>query len=883
MIPFVPGLTSFRKQYVIFLATIILTIVTSQVVIQYDLAKQNEDARHINLAGRQRVIGQRIAKLALYIDHEFDKYGMMMPARRDTMRMLLDDWEKVHNGLRQADTELGISNKRSKAVDSLLAVTTAHLNPIVATLRNLLANPTREASEEAIKVISLHELPFLQVMEHTVNTYQAEAEDKLRKMKYVEIALAVSAIIILMMEFFFLFKPMVKNIENANNELTTLNTELAATNEELRASEEELRTNLDFITTLQRDVAAREKQYREVIDTATDMIYELDDTGTFVFTNPVMEKITNYSSSELRSKKYWEIIVPSAVEEVMLFYKKQRNAHEDQTYLEVPIYSKQGQLIWVGQNVKMFYEGKRVTRVSVIARDITVQKQAEAALHDAKEKAEEATNAKSHFLSMISHEIRTPMNAVIGLTHLLLQDQPRPDQLDSLKLLKFSGENLLTIINDILDFNKIEAGKINLESVDIDLEVLLTSTIQILRQRAEDKEIKLDFTYDPALPKTIKGDPVRISQIVTNLVGNGIKFTERGSVQLAITLAGKVGDNYKIRFVVKDTGIGIPADKIDTIFERFSQANEDTTRKFGGTGLGLAITRRLLQLMNSTVMVQSTPGVGSEFSFELALPAGQQQKVKVVTTAEHGFELLNIKILLVEDNRVNQVVASNFLKRWGVELVIANNGREALQLITSKDYALVLMDLQMPELDGYETSRRIRNMDGAFYANIPIIALTASAMTDVKGKVIAAGMNDFISKPFQPFDLYQKISTYIKKEPADELPKQLSNNLDLYSEGDADFKRELAGHLIKNIEELIQAFHESRQKNDASLFSKTHHKVKPTIAMLGDDTFVRMVEELKASLMQHPPAVETAKIKAFENLADRIVNGLKEEINPTEV
>jgi PAS domain S-box-containing protein len=880
MIPFVSGLTTFRKQYITFLATIVLTIVTSQVVIQYDLNKQNEDARHINLAGRQRVLGQRIAKLALFIDYEFDKYGTMTPARRDTLRTLLDHWEKVHNGLMGQNKELGISDRRSQAIDSLLSVTTIHLKPIVQTLRDLLANPTPQASEEAIRIISLHELPFLQVMERTVNTYQAEAESKLRKMKYVEVALAISALIILLMEFFFLFKPMVRSIEQTNNDLSEVNSELAATNEELRASEEELRTNLDFITTLQKDVAAREKQYREVIESATDMIYELDDMGTFVFTNPVMEKITGYLSSELRSKKYWEIIQPSAVEGVKLFYKKQREDQEGQTYLEVPILSKAGQLIWVGQNVKMTYEGKRVTRVSVIAREITLKKQAEAALRDAKEKAEEATRAKSQFLSMISHEIRTPMNAVIGLTHLLLQDQPRPDQVDSLNLLKFSGENLLTIINDILDFNKIEAGKINLEHVDIDLQALLASTIQILRQRAEDKHIKLDFTYDVALPKVIKGDPVRINQIINNLVGNAIKFTENGSVQLIVSLAGKVKDDYKVRFTVKDTGIGIPADKIDTIFERFSQANEDTTRKFGGTGLGLPITRRLLQLMESDIRVESTLGLGSEFTFELTLARGQEQAAKTTNIDQHGFELLNIRILLVEDNRVNQVVVTNFLKRWGVEAAIANHGKEALQLITTKDYALVLMDLQMPEMDGYETSKRIRSMDDPYYSKVPIIALTASAMIDVKGKVIGAGMNDFISKPFQPYELYQKIATFVTNKPADELPKQLSNNLDLYSEGDPDFKRELAGHLIKNIEELIQALHQSRQTEDATLFSKTHHKVKPTITMLGDDTFIRLVDELKSDFMQRPPVVEISKVKTFEDLAERIINGLKEEINP---
>jgi PAS domain S-box-containing protein len=506
-----------------------------------------------------------------------------------------------------------------------------------------------------------------------------------------------------------------------------------------------------------------EELYRLLSSNTRDMIalYKIDASATRTFISPSVKDILGYTPEELVGNSPYDNIHPEDGQRVKEILQSVVFTGNSAT-LEYRMRRKDGSYVWLESHAHPFYDDTgNMTGFQSSSRDISKRKEFEASLKEAKEKAEEATRAKSLFLSMMSHEIRTPMNAIVGLTNLLLQNNPREDQQERLNLLKFSGHNLLTIINDILDFSKIEAGKLVLESIDIDLKKLLSDTKRMLEPRAQEKNISLYMKYDPKLPEFLKGDTVRISQIVTNLLSNAIKFTERGYVELSVKLLAEEKGKYSVRFAVKDSGIGIEADKLETIFEHFTQADNDITRRFGGTGLGLTITKGLLHLMGSKIDLESVPGYGSTFSFALTMDKGKDQPA--VATNHVPDKLANdetINVLLVEDNRINQIVALNFMQQWGVSVDIANDGFEALNMITRKSYNMVFMDLQMPGMDGYEASRKIRAMEGSYFKDIPIIALTAAAMSGMRDKVMETGMNDFISKPFDPEELRLKVAKF---------------------------------------------------------------------------------------------------------------------------
>ncbi|MDX1906057.1 MAG: response regulator [Bacteroidia bacterium] len=381
-------------------------------------------------------------------------------------------------------------------------------------------------------------------------------------------------------------------------------------------------------------------------------------------------------------------------------------------------------------------------------------------LRHAKESAEAATRAKSEFLSTMSHEIRTPMNAVIGYTHLLLQDNPRPDQKEFLETLRFSAENLLVLINDILDYSKIEAGKVELETTDLNLSQLIQHVRQAILPRAEEKKLPVFVEIDPQIPMLLEGDPVRIGQILTNLISNAVKFTEKGYVAVYAKLLEETLHTVRIELRVTDTGVGIAPEQQQQVFERFTQAHNSTTRKFGGTGLGLTITRHLIALHGSQIQLESAPGMGSSFFFELVLPkrhhpTGAQMPVEVMPRTS----LAGMRILIVEDNPINVRIITQFLKKWDVlapEMV--SNGLLAVEATRSGQFDVILMDLQMPVMGGFEAAREIRKFD----TQVPIIALTADAMPEIREQVLMAGMNDYATKPFNPNILFEKISRFCR-------------------------------------------------------------------------------------------------------------------------
>lgn len=381
-------------------------------------------------------------------------------------------------------------------------------------------------------------------------------------------------------------------------------------------------------------------------------------------------------------------------------------------------------------------------------------------LKNSRIEAEEGLRAKSEFLSTMSHEIRTPLNAVIGMSHLLLKNTPRNDQKEQLDVMLFSANNLLSIVNDILDLNKIEAGKVTFERIEMDVSSIAGNIVSGMQSVAHDKGIGLTLHVDKRLKNKLLGDPTRLSQVMTNLVHNAIKFTNQGFVQVAVNVTAQTEASISLTIEVKDTGIGISADKQKIIFERFTQADSSTSRGFGGTGLGLSICKRILELQNSALNLISVEGKGSTFyfiqTFEKSNKTLEHKKQEKLPT-ESDQPLSGIHILLVEDNLMNVLVAQRYLERWGATIEVALNGQEALDKLDINRHKLVLMDLHMPVMDGYKSSIQMRQNG----VTLPIIALTANLPDEIEERVMAAGIDDIVIKPFLPDELYRKVLYHI--------------------------------------------------------------------------------------------------------------------------
>jgi signal transduction histidine kinase len=397
--------------------------------------------------------------------------------------------------------------------------------------------------------------------------------------------------------------------------------------------------------------------------------------------------------------------------------------------------------------------------IAYLEKQIQKRKETEAEYIRAKEQAEDGARAKSDFLSVMSHEIRTPLNAIIGIAHLLLQDQLLPNQLENLKVLNISAENLLRLINDILDFGKIEEGKIVLAEKNICLQQLVEYIKTVHQIRAAERGNTFNMIIDNALPQYVLGDEVRLGQILHNLVSNAVKFTRNGIITIQVSLQKIQDEEATVSFSVTDTGVGIEKEKQVLIFDRFTQASVDIAREFGGSGLGLAIVKRLVALHNSDIYLNSEPGRGATFFFSVTFKKGKHEIQQQQTTAGKN-DLSGIKVLLVEDVEFNIMVAKKMITNWNGVVDVAENGAIALNKIRQTNYDIVLMDLQMPVMDGYNATQHIRDFNGA----IPIIALTASASPDILKRTRDFGMTDYLAKPFKPGELYEMICKYSMKD-----------------------------------------------------------------------------------------------------------------------
>ncbi|TGL21780.1 response regulator [Leptospira yanagawae] len=488
--------------------------------------------------------------------------------------------------------------------------------------------------------------------------------------------------------------------------------------------------------------------------------HSLDTNGVFLKVNRTECEWFGYTEDELVGNKRWIDLLAENSKEVFLsnFPVFKKNGHIDNLIFEV--IKKNGKSMFVSLSATAIYSpGGEMIRTRSVLVDVTKSVVYEKELIEAKKKAEDASRAKSEFLSNMSHELRTPLNAVIGLSLWLLEENPKPEQLENLKNLKFSSESLLSLINDILDFNKIEERLVIIEAIDFNLKDFLKSITTSFQVRSNEKLLDFHLEIDPNIPEFIHSDPTRLLQILNNLLSNALKFTHKGFIKLKLIVDRINSESLVLHFEISDSGIGIDKSNLSSIFEKFTQANQDTTRKYGGSGLGLAISKALVELMNGTMSVESTLGVGSKFCFSLPCEMGKTNEYITITSIKNNESLKGKRVLVADDITINRSIVIRFLNRWGILTLEAAHGLEVLGILKQQTVDLILMDLHMPEMDGYDASIAIRKNDD--WKDIPIIALTASAQIETRQQIKAVGMNEFISKPFNPNDLLNKLHTWI--------------------------------------------------------------------------------------------------------------------------
>ncbi|MGO9269397.1 MAG: ATP-binding protein [Terriglobia bacterium] len=563
----------------------------------------------------------------------------------------------------------------------------------------------------------------------------------------------------------------------------------------VRAQTEVIRRRLE-------NEAALEKRFQYVARATNDTIWDWDLVTQAVCWNSGIQNTFRYPADKVGlSVEWWcERLHPQDRERVEHTLQVLIASGGETWSAEYRFLCGDGQYAYVlDRGYVMRDHSGRAVRMIGAMMDITASKQTEKEMQQAKEAAEAASRAKSEFLANMSHEIRTPMNGIIGMTQLTLETELTLDQRESLNMVKVSADSLLRIINDILDFSKIEAGKMDLDSVDFNLRDALEQSARMFAYPATQKGLGLICNLAPDVPEIVRGDPTRLRQVAVNLLGNALKFTNRGEVALEVECFSRQAETVVLHFAVRDTGIGIPRDKQPLIFEAFAQGDGSTTRKFGGTGLGLTISSRLVRLMGGRIWVESDPGRGSTFHFTACLGVSQGtlpaqaesqtgrrgsaapvtgenaadrrlREIKGRKAQDLGSQGLvtahslrerrgGLRILLAEDNLVNQRLALRLLEKRGHTLTIANNGREALESLEKDAFDVVLMDVQMPVIDGFEATAAIREKERGTGKHQPIIAMTAHAMNGDRERCLAAGMDGYVSKPIQPQELFEAIET----------------------------------------------------------------------------------------------------------------------------
>lgn len=639
-------------------------------------------------------------------------------------------------------------------------------------------------------------------------------------------------------------------------------------------------------------VKENEKRHRVFFEYSQIFLCTHDLDGNFINVNDAGARSLGYLPEELIGSNLHQIISPTHENLFRDYLKKIMEEKTAMGLMRVMTKNKE-ERIWMYHNY-LYEENEGENYVIGSIQDITDRIKMEEELRSAKMLAEESVKTKEQFLANMSHEIRTPMSAIIGFTNLIADTKLSEEQKEYIDTINYSARNLLTIINDILDFSKIKSGKLTLEEVSIDLTKLIHSIFSTFEPEANKKGIILIRNVEKDVPLFLKGDSVRLNQILMNLFSNAIKFTETGHIKLDIKACGKSNDAHLLEFSVQDTGIGIPANKLQSVFESFTQASSDTTRKYGGTGLGLAIVKDLVEMQGGRIKAENNQGPGTTFTFTISLKEEQIKQTDKMETGKNGAEkhqgLQDVTILLTEDNKFNQLLAKRVLDKMGCIVDIAENGREAVEKIKTRTYDVVLMDIQMPEMDGYEATRFIRTQMEGPASKIPIMAMTAHALNDEGSKCILAGMNDYISKPFEPDVLHSKILGLLSlnKSSQPEIPAHPGEALDLaYLRsvlGDSDDCLKevltiLCGELPLMTEDLKTA---GVQKNWARAAGEAH-KMKSSIMTINMNGFSAVLRDIETHGKEGTnEVVLTELIREAAGMSDNVILQIKAYLNQSD-
>ncbi len=594
---------------------------------------------------------------------------------------------------------------------------------------------------------------------------------------------------------------------------------------------------------------------QSILDNTPILVYVKDVEGRYLLSNKKYNEVFNYKELEIIGKTDFDLVCQEKAaryHEIDLMVISEKKPFEREETIDYN--GKKLNLLVI--KFPLFDQNNEVYGIGGIATNITERVMYREQLIEAKSKAENAEQVQELFLANMSHEIRTPMNGIIGMTNLILDTHLDDEQKDFVNIIKNSSDNLLVLINDILDISKIKAGKMNIEKIDFSLRKTVESTLSSFRNKIKANGLKLRVSVDMSVPDMLIGDPFRLNQILTNLVSNALKFTSQGEINLEVNLLNKNENEIDLAFIVNDTGIGIESDKMNHIFENFSQAELDTTRKFGGTGLGLSITKQLIELQGGTINVSSTIGEGSTFKVAIKYQLSEAVNKSIIPVIKQNSvaneSLFGKRVLIVEDNLTNQKVIFHILHKAGLEPDLADNGKEAIKLIEDGFvYDLIIMDLQMPEMNGYETTIYIREK---LKLDIPIIAMTASALRNEKIKCLEIGMNEYLTKPFVPAELFKQLRNYLvnkteeeikeneEKHPESKKPYCLNYLLEME---DLDFLQEVIQIFLDTTPDSLSEIRQSIfEKNWVMVYEKAH-KFKSSLGILQLNKMLTMLSQIE--------------------------------------